>query len=679
MSLFNLKAPYPMRGDQEKASEEISRSILAGNRHQTLLGVTGSGKTYTMANIIQKVGKPALVISHNKTLAAQLCSEFREFFPGNAVEYFVSYYDYYQPEAYIPQSDTYIEKDSSINDDIDRLRHSATQGVLERDDVVIVASVSCIYGLGSPEDYKDMIIVFRPGEEIDRDYILEKLVNMQFSRNSLAPIRGQFRLRGEILEIYPADQEKIIKVEFYGDEIEGLSIYHPVTGELLQTPDRVVIYPAKHFITPGHKLTGAIAAIEKELEERISYFNERDMLLEAQRIEMRTRYDLELLQEIGYCNGVENYSRHLTGRKPGEPPSTLIDYFPRDFMVFIDESHATLPQLHGMQHGDRSRKRNLIEHGFRLPSAYDNRPLNFEEFMEKVDQLVYVSATPGPYELNKSQVLAEQIIRPTGLVDPEVIIRPVSGQVDDLIGEIRKTVKNKERILVTTLTKKMAEDLSEYLSRMNINSRYLHSEIDTLERIRILRDLRLGEFDCLVGINLLREGLDLPEVSLVAILDADKEGFLRSETSLIQTIGRAARNVSGTVILYADKITGSIERSVRETQRRREIQLAHNDKHGITPKTIRKAVRDILERLSLGKSKDMLKIGRKDEMSIQAMELLTRDIEKAMKEAAKKMEFETAAALRDELFGLRKEIRKRIEEIPVGLLEENGKRLKVIG
>ena len=670
MSLFQLNSPYPMKGDQPQAVEKISKSILEGNRHQTLLGVTGSGKTFTMANIIQKVGKPALVISHNKTLAAQLCSEFREFFPKNAVEYFVSYYDYYQPEAYIPQSDTYIEKDSSINDDIDRLRHSATQAVLERDDVIIVASVSCIYGLGSPQDYQDALLVFRDGHEMDREETLERLVNMQFTRNSLVPQRGQFRVRGEILEIYPADQDQIIKVEFFGDEIDSLSIYHPVTGELLGSPQRVVVYPAKHFITPQHKLIKSIKAIEDELNERVKYFRDKGMLLEAQRIEMRTNYDLELLQELGYCNGIENYSRHLTERKVGEPPYTLIDYFPDDFVVFIDESHVTLPQLHAMQHGDRSRKRNLIQHGFRLPCAYDNRPLSFEEFMEKVNQLVYVSATPGKYEMERSQEVVEQIIRPTGLVDPEVIIRPVEGQVDDLIGEIKATAKNNERVLVTTLTKKMAENLSDYLARMNIEARYLHSGIDTLERIQILRDLRLGKFDCLVGINLLREGLDLPEVSLVAILDADKEGFLRSETSLVQTIGRAARNVSGRVILYADNITGSIERAVGETMRRREIQLEYNKKNGIEPKTIRKAVKDILEGLILGETSDVLKIEKKDELSLSAMEVLAKDMEKAMREAAKKMEFETAAALRDELFEIRKEIRKRMKDIPVGLAGE---------
>ncbi|MCD4782723.1 MAG: excinuclease ABC subunit UvrB [Candidatus Eremiobacteraeota bacterium] len=671
MSDFKLHSPYPPKGDQEKAIEDLAHSVVTGNRQQTLLGVTGSGKTFTMANVIEKVGKPALIISHNKTLAAQLCTEFREFFPNNPVEYFVSYYDYYQPEAYLPASDTYIEKDSSINNDIDRLRHAATQAVLERDDVIVVASVSCIYGLGSPEDYQDSVLWLSEGIETDLESILEKLVNMQFNRTTIPPERGQFRLRGEILEIHPVDKERIIRADFFGDEIEQLSVYHPVTGEILSNPKKIFVYPAKHFITPGPKIAKAIRAIEDELRERIQYFRERNMLLEAQRIEMKTNYDLELLQELGYCNGIENYSRHLTGRAPGQPPATLIDYFPDNFLVFLDESHVTIPQLHGMQHGDRGRKKNLIDHGFRLPSAYDNRPLAFEEFMQKVPQLVYVSATPGKYETKESPVIIEQIIRPTGLVDPEIIIRPVTHQVDDLIGEVKKRAAKNERVLVTTLTKKMAEDLADYLAQVNISTRYLHSSIDTLERIEILRDLRLGKFDCLVGVNLLREGLDLPEVSLVAVLDADKEGFLRSETSLVQTMGRAARNVSGTVILYADNITGSIERAVRETERRRGIQLAYNKEHGIIPKTIRKAVRDILEGLTLGETADVLKVERKEELSVSAIERLVKDIEKTMKEAAKRMEFETAAALRDEMFELRREIKKRIESTPVGLIEED--------
>lgn len=671
MSIFNLQAPYPLRGNQDKSVDEIVQGIRDGNRFQTLLGVTGSGKTFMMANIIARLEKPALVISHNKTLAAQLCSEFREFFPDNAVEYFVSYYDYYQPEAYIPQSDVYIEKDSSINSDIDRLRHAATQAVLGRKDVIVVASVSCIYGLGSPEDYADTVLVLRLGDTLDRNFALERLINMQFSRNMTAPTRGQFRLRGEILEISPADEEKIIRVDFFGDEIEGLNIYHPVTGERLSSPEKVVVYPAKHFITPGPKLQRAMTAIEDELRERIQYFNREGMLLEAQRIEMKTKLDLEMLQELGYCNGVENYSRHLTGRRQGEPPYTLIDYFPDDFVVYIDESHVTIPQLNGMQHGDRSRKRNLVEHGFRLPSAFDNRPLSFDEFLGKIDQALFVSATPGPYEMEHSSLVVEQIIRPTGLVDPEIIIRPVEGQVADLMGEVRKRARNKERVLVTTLTKKMAEDLSEYLNEMGIATRYLHSGIDTLERIQILRDLRLGDFDCLVGINLLREGLDLPEVSLVAILDADKEGFLRSETSLIQTIGRAARNVSGTVLLYADNITGSIERAVEKTRQRREIQLAYNREHGIEPQTIRKAVKDILSGLNLGETANVLKVEKKDELSLSGLEKLAKEIEKAMREAAKRMEFETAAALRDEMLSLQKEIRKRVADTPVGIMEEN--------
>lgn len=670
MSIFKLDAPYPPRGDQPKAILELSNSINSGNRHQTLLGVTGSGKTYTIACVIEKIGRPALIISHNKTLAAQLCSEFREFFPENAVEYFVSYYDYYQPEAYIPTSDTYIEKDSSINDEIDKLRHAATQAVLERKDVIVVASVSCIYGLGSPEDYKQTILVIREGAEMEREFILERLVQMHYTRTSMNPTRGQFRIRGEILEICPADEEKITRVHFFGDEVEALRKLDPVTGEVMERPQRVVIYPAKHFVTPQPKLNRAIKAIEKELQERIKYFEEKGMLLEAQRIEMRTRNDLELLQEIGYCNGVENYSRHLTGRKPGQPPFTLIDYFPGDFVTFIDESHVTIPQLHGMQHGDRSRKRSLIDHGFRLPSAYDNRPLSFEEFMNKINQVVYVSATPGSYEREKSAVIVEQIIRPTGLIDPAVEIKPVEGQVDDLIGEVKKRANRGERVLVTTLTKKMAEDLSDYLRSMNIRVRYLHSEIDTLERIQILRDLRLGEFDCLVGINLLREGLDLPEVSLVAILDADREGFLRSETSLIQTIGRAARNVSGKVILYADRITGSIDRAVSETNRRREIQLKYNQQRGIKPQSIRKSVKDILQGLSLRETARVLATGDREKMPISALEKLAGDLEKSMREAAKNMEFETAAALRDEMFEIKKEIKKRMEETPVGLIRE---------
>jgi excinuclease ABC subunit B len=669
MSIFKLHPPYPPRGDQPEAIDRLTGSLAQKNRFQTLLGVTGSGKTYTMAAVIEKTGKPALVISHNKTLAAQLCSEFRSFFPENAVEYFVSYYDYYQPEAYIPHSDTYIEKDSSINQEIDRLRHAATQAVLERQDVIVVASVSCIYGLGTPQDYQETILTLKEGGIHDREEVLERLVSMFFERTTVTPERGKFRLTGETLEICPAQEEKIIQARFFGDEVETIRILDRVTGEVLSSPARVVVYPAKHFITPRPKLERAMGHIRGEMEGRIRAFKEEGKLLEAQRIEMRTAYDLELLEQLGYCNGIENYSRHLTGRKPGEPPYTLIDYFPGDFVTFIDESHVTIPQLHGMQHGDKSRKKNLVDFGFRLPSAFDNRPLSFDEFLAKTGQIVFVSATPGPYEMENSTAIVEQIIRPTGLVDPEVIIRPIKGQVDDLIGEVRKRAEAKERTLATTLTKKMAEDLTDYLSSLNVRVRYLHSEIDTLERIKILRDLRLGEFDCLVGINLLREGLDLPEVSLVAILDADKEGFLRSDTSLIQTIGRAARNVSGTVILYADTITGSIGRALEETQRRRKLQMEYNRRHGITPTTIRKAVSDILESLSLSETSDVLKREGRDSLSLDALNRMAKDLEKTMREAAKKMEFETAAALRDEMFGLQKEIRKRMENMPVALIE----------
>lgn len=672
MSVFRLQAPFPPQGDQPKAIEQIDGGLLEGRRFTTLLGATGTGKTFTMANVIARQGRPTLVLSHNKTLAAQLCSELRDFFPDNAVEYFVSYYDYYQPEAYIATSDTYIEKDSSINDEIDRLRHSATQALLERRDVIIVASVSCIYGLGSPEDYKDTILVFRKGEELHRDYILQRLVDMQFDRTQAVLERGRFRLRGEILEIYPADEEKIIKVEFFGDEVERVQIYNPVSGEVLGTPSRVVVYPAKHFITPRPKLERASRAIEAELKERLSELESQGKMLEAQRLRMRTEYDLEMLLEIGYCNGIENYSRHLSGRSPGEPPATLLDYFPEGFLTIVDESHVTIPQLGGMCHGDRSRKDSLVAYGFRLPSAYDNRPLTFDEFMERVGQVVFVSATPAQYELRVSDKVVEQIIRPTGLVDPEVLLRPVQGQIDDLLGEVRKRAARNERVLVTTLTKKMAEDLTDYLTELGIKVRYLHSEISTLERIQILRDLRLGAFDCLVGVNLLREGLDLPEVSLVAILDADKEGFLRNDTSLIQTIGRAARNVSGTVILYADEITDSIRRATAETQRRRDIQLRYNQEHGIQPQTIRKQVKDILENIALTETVGSGRTRRAKEhdpsLAVQDLERMVSDLEKTMREAAKNLEFETAAALRDEMYELRKELSRRKAEEAQGPL-----------
>ena len=670
---FKLVAPFPPRGDQPKAIEMLTSSLRAGHRHQTLLGATGTGKTFTMASVIAEVGRPALVISPNKTLAAQLCSEFREFFPQNAVEYFVSYFDYYQPEAYIPTSDTYIEKDSTVNDEIDRLRHAATQAVLERRDVIVVASVSCIYGLGSPEDYKDAMVVLWRGHQMPRDTVLRRLVDMQFTRTTLSLDRGTFRMRGELLEIFPADEEKIIRVDFFDEEIESISVYHPVTGEIMATPSRIVVYPAKHYVTPWHKMEKALKAIEAELDERLAWFRERNMLLEAQRLEQRTRYDMEMLREVGFVNGIENYSRHLTGRTPGDAPYTLLDYLPDDFICVIDESHVAVPQIGGMLPGDRSRKDNLVRFGFRLPSAYDNRPLTFDEFMARVPQAVYVSATPGPYELRHSTVVAEQIIRPTGLVDPEIKVRPVEGQIDDLIGEIRLRVAKEERVLVTTLTKKMSEDLTDYLAEIGIKVRYLHSEIDTLERVQILRDLRLGEFDVLVGINLLREGLDLPEVSLVAILDADKEGFLRSETSLVQTIGRAARNVSGTVILYADERTKSIERAISETERRRAIQIAYNEAHGITPATVRKAVRDILEGLNLTPSgpASTVSLPRKDTLSTEQIEAFIKKLETSMKEAAKAMEFETAAALRDEMFALKKALADRIASVPATALEHD--------
>lgn len=656
MGGFELVSPFSPRGDQPGAIEKLSEGLKSGFLHQTLLGVTGSGKTFTMANVIANHNKPCLVISHNKTLAAQLCSEFREFFPRNRVEYFVSYYDYYQPEAYIPSSDTYIEKDSSINDEIDRLRHSATQAVLEHDDVIVVASVSCIYGLGSPEDYRETILVLKKGEELTREFMLTRLVQMYFTRNNITLKRGEFRLRGEILEIFPIDEENAIRVTFWGDEIEEIVRFNPVTGEFLQQMQRIVIYPAKHFVTPLPKLEKACQDIESELEERLKWFQDNNRLLEAQRIQMRTNYDLEMIREIGYCQGIENYSRHLTGRRPGEPPYTLIDYFKGDFVVLIDESHVTIPQLIGMHRGDRSRKDSLVAYGFRLPSAYDNRPLTFEEFKSKVSQIVYVSATPAPYELKVSTQVVEQIIRPTGLADPEVIIRPARNQVEDLLGEIRKRVEKAERILVTTLTKKMAEDLAEYISEQGVKIRYLHSEIDTLERIQILRELRLGIFDALVGVNLLREGLDLPEVSLVAVLDADKEGFLRSEVSLIQTMGRAARNVSGTVILYADTITESMKNALKETKRRRDIQLEYNRDHGIVPETIRKAVRDILEGLEVKDSASAY--GRKGSGSHDRAELekLVTELEQLMRDSAKNLEFEKAAAYRDEMFLLKSEL-----------------------
>ncbi len=657
MPEFKVEAPFKPSGDQPAAIDAIAKGIERGDRAQTLLGVTGSGKTATMAWAIERARKPTLVLSHNKTLAAQLCGEFKEFFPNNAVEYFVSYFDYYQPEAYIASSDTYIEKDSSINEEIERLRHSATQSLLTRRDTIIVASVSCIFGLGSPSDYIEMSLNLRRGQDYDRDKLLRKLVDMQYTRNDLAMVRGTFRVRGDVLEFVAVDDEIITRLDFFGDQIDHITRVNQVTGEMLDDLSELTIFPAKHFITPEEKLKRAVGSIEAELEERLAYLNREGKLLEAQRLELRTRNDVEMLRELGYCNGIENYSRHLTGRAPGQTPFCLLDFFPDDWLLVVDESHVTLPQVHGMYQGDRTRKEALVEYGFRLPSAIDNRPLTFEEFEKHVNQVVYVSATPGEYERKRSTQVVEQLIRPTGLVDPKIEVRPTKGQVDDLMEEVRKRAQSGERVLVTTLTKKMAEDLTDYLIEMGVRARYLHSEIDTLERISILRDLRLGEFDCLVGINLLREGLDLPEVSLVAILDADKEGYLRSETSLIQTIGRAARHVSGTVLMYADNVTQSMERAINETERRRERQLAYNVEHNIDPKSILKAVRDILS--SVGASDDTRArvAGRQlKEVPRDVLLATIEKLEKEMRAAAGRLEFEKAAALRDELWELRKQL-----------------------
>jgi len=660
MKKFRLVSDFRPTGDQPKAIEMLTEGILKGEKFQTLLGVTGSGKTFTMAKVIENVQRPTLVLAHNKTLAAQLCSEFREFFPENAVEFFVSYYDYYQPEAYIPETDTYIEKDSSINEEIDKLRHSATSALFERRDVIIVASVSCIYSLGSPEDYLNLTISLRPGMTKDRDEVIRELIRMQYERNDVDFRRGRFRVRGDVLEVFPASNtDRAIRIEFFGDEIERITEFDVVTGEIIGRRNHVAIFPASHYVTTAEKLKRAIKSIEEELEQRLNELRSMGKLVEAQRLEQRTRYDIEMLQEMGFCKGIENYSRHLTGRPLGSPPYTLLDYFPKDFIMFVDESHVTIPQVRAMYNGDKARKDALVEYGFRLPSAYDNRPLTFEEFEEKLNQVIFVSATPGPYELKKSSRIVEQIIRPTGLVDPEIEVHPVQGQIDHLIGEIRKRVEKNQRVLVTTLTKKMAESLTDYLKDVGIRVRYMHSDIDTIERMQIIRDLRLGKFDVLVGINLLREGLDLPEVSLVAILDADKEGFLRSETSLIQTIGRAARNVDGKVIMYADRITNAMQRAIDETNRRRKIQIEYNQKYGIVPQTVRKGIRQIIEAtVSVAEEEEeKYEVVEKDiikNMTKEEIEEYIKELEQEMKKFAIELEFEKAAKVRDKIFELKK-------------------------
>jgi len=670
---FKVVSKFKPSGDQPKAIRQLSQGIKSGMKFQTLLGATGTGKTFTMANVIQEVQKPTLVIAHNKTLAGQLCSELKEFLPNNAVEYFVSYYDYYQPEAYIPHTDTYIEKDASINDEIDKLRHSATCALFERRDVVIVASVSCIYGLGSPIDYENQVISLRPGMIKDRDEVIRKLIEIQYDRNDIDFSRGKFRVRGDVLEIYPVSYtEKAIRIEFFGDEIDRIVEIDTLTGEILGERNHVSIFPASHYATPRDKMERAIESIKAELKERLKELRSQGRELEAQRLEQRTNYDIEMLQEMGYCTGIENYSRHLSGRKPGEPPYTLLDYFPDDYLIIIDESHVTIPQLRAMHSGDKSRKDSLVEHGFRLPSAYDNRPLTFEEFEERINQVIFVSATPGPYELEHSQQVVEQIIRPTGLVDPKVTVKPVKGQIDDLVARIKDRAQKNQRVLVTTLTKKMAEDLTDYLKDLGIKVTYLHSEIDTLDRLKILRDLRLGKYDVLVGINLLREGLDLPEVSLVAILDADKEGFLRSETSLIQTIGRAARNVDGEVIMYADTITSSMKRAIDETNRRRRIQMEYNRKHGIKPETIKKDIYRVIQATKAAEEQEEYTIDKITSLNVSKLkkdelEKLISDLEQDMKRAAEALEFEQAAEIRDIIIELK------------GMTNQKGGKLKVSG
>lgn len=676
MAKFNLTSDYSPQGDQPQAIEQLAEGILRGDKFQTLLGVTGSGKTYTMASTIEKVGKPTLIVSHNKTLAAQLFGEFKSFFPDNAVEYFISYYDYYQPEAYVPSSDVYVEKEATINDEIDRLRLKATSSLMERDDVVIIASVSCIYGLGSPEDYKQLLLLLKKGQVIERNTILEKLVDIYYTRNDIEFKRGTFRVRGDVIEVIPAYEEEAVRIEMFGNEIENISMVNTLTGEVIKQKETTAIYPAKHYVTTHSRLRNAVKDIKIELNERLDVLRGQNKLLEAQRLEMRTNHDIEMMQELGYCSGIENYSRYLSGRRPGERPFTLIDFFPKDYLMFIDESHATIPQIRGMYHGDRSRKETLVEYGFRLPSALDNRPMNFSEFESMVNQVVFASATPSEFELEKSEgVVVEQIIRPTGLIDPEIEMRPTKGQIDDLIGEIREQVSRKERTLVLTLTKRMSEDLTDYLAELGIKVRYLHSEIAALDRVEILRDLRLAEFDVLVGINLLREGLDLPEVSLVAIMDADKEGYLRSEISLMQISGRAARNVGGRVIFYADKITRSMKKTMDETNRRREIQRQYNEEHGITPQTVYKSVDDVMrstrvadEKADKYEARKQKGLIRKDleKMSSMEREEVIDYLEREMINAAKNLEFEKAAQLRDEL--------ESLKEKDKGQLKARGKR-----
>lgn len=647
MEKFKIVSDMKPKGDQIKAIKQLSEGILKNDRFQTLLGVTGSGKTFTIANVIEKVQKPTLVLAHNKTLAAQLCSEFKEFFPNNAVEFFVSYYDYYQPEAYIPHTDTFIEKDSQVNDEIDKLRHSATTALFERKDVIIVSSVSCIYGLGDPEDYSDLCVSLRVGMEKDRNEILKKLIEIQYERNQIDFHRGTFRVNGDVLDIFPANtSEMILRVEFFGDEIDRITEVNPITGEILGTRNHIAVFPASHYATTTDKMTKALVGIEEEMKERVEFFKSKDKLIEAQRIEQRTNYDMEMMREIGFCSGIENYSRHISGREPGSAPFTLIDYFPKDFLLVVDESHVTLPQVRGMYAGDRARKTSLVDYGFRLPSAFDNRPLNFEEFSSRINQAIFVSATPQEYEKELSTQIVEQVIRPTGLLDPEIFVKPIDGQIDDLLSEINLVTQRNERVLITTLTKRMAEDLTKYFTDAGVKVKYLHSDIDTIERMEIIRDLRAGEFDVLIGINLLREGLDLPEVSLVAILDADKQGFLRSESALIQTIGRAARNAQGKVIMYADELTTAMENAIKETQRRRDIQSAYNKEHGITPKTIRKDIREIIEATKKEEPKKSKKKEKRDEV-FSEFEILK--LTEEMNKAAKNLEFERAAELRDKI------------------------------